>query len=464
MPHLLIVDDEQSICWGLAKLASQLGLSAATAATAEEGLELARDQRPDAIVLDVRLPGMDGLSAMRLFRKAAGEIPIVVITAYGELDTAVQAVRNGAFDYLTKPFDLSVARRAIERALRRGPAPAAREEPGDKDSSSRIVGTSPAMQEVFKRIALVAPSDACVHLRGESGTGKELVARAIHRFSSRAAAPFVAVNIASLSPSLAESELFGHVRGAFTGAEQGRKGLLEQADGGTIFLDEVAEIPMSVQVKLLRALEYGEVLPVGADRPLRSDFRVISATNRDLSERVAGHSFRDDLYFRLITFEIELPPLRKRRGDIPQLIDHFLAMLTAGGGLARPSVPPETMAEIERRPWHGNVRELRNAIEHATILARGGPLLVEHLPPAAASATSGPGQECLVAMLIRQWAEAQLRDAPEDGDLYAKFLSLTEPPLLKAALEHCQGQYAAAARRLGLHRTTLRKKLGEPSE
>lgn len=462
MPHLLIVDDEQSICWGLSKLASQLGLSAATAATAEEGLDLARARRPDTIVLDVRLPGIDGLSAMQLFREAVGEVPIVVMTAYGDLDTAVQAVRNGAFDYLTKPFDLSIARRAIERALSSGPPPVPRDEAKVKEFPGGIVGASSAMQEVFKRIALVAPSDACVHLQGESGTGKELVARAIHRFSRRSEGPFVAVNIASLSPSLAESELFGHVRGAFTGAEQPRKGLLEQADGGTIFLDEVAEIPMAVQVKLLRALEHGEVLPVGADRPLRLDFRVISATNRDLSQRVADRSFRHDLYFRLITFEITLPPLRQRCEDIPQLVDHFLNLLTARSELARPTVPPETHAELWGRPWYGNVRELRNAIEHATILARGGPLLVEHLPPPAASGTTAPAQEPLIGTLIRQWAESKLQQGTDEGDLYERFLGLTEPPLLRAVLDHCHGQYAAAARRLGLHRTTLRKKLGEP--
>jgi two-component system nitrogen regulation response regulator GlnG len=464
MAHWLIVDDEQSICWGLAKLAEELGHTAATAASAEQGLAAARQQRPDVIVLDVRLPGMDGLAAMGHFREVVpGGVPIIVMTAYGELATAVSAVRNGAFDYLTKPFDLAVAQRAIGRALEqvaRPPESPPRFTPTAADWP--IVGASPAMQEVFKRIALVAPSDACVHLRGESGTGKELAARAIHRYSRRAGGAFVAVNMASLSPTLAESELFGHTRGAFTGADQPRKGLLEQADGGTIFLDEVAEIPLALQVKLLRVLEHGEILPVGADRPVRSDFRLVSATHQDLGQRVVEGAFRHDLYFRLITLEIEIPPLRQRREDIPLLVEHFLDLLAARNPAARPAVSAEAMVELGRRSWYGNVRELRNAIEHAMILARGGIIAREHLPPPMLPlGTAGPLREDALAMLVGGWARAQLAADPDAQNLYEQFLALVEPPLLEAVLEHCGGQCLAAARHLGLHRTTLRKKLDE---
>ena len=469
MPHLLIIDDEQSICWGLAKLAEQLGHSAATAVSAEQGLAAAGNMRPDVIMLDVRLPGMDGLSAMQHFQKAAPGVPIVVMTAYGELSTAVTAVRNGAFDYLAKPFDLAVAQRAIESALKHNARPVdAPIRLPPKDPAGLIVGASPPMQEVFKRIALVAPSDACVHVCGESGTGKELVARAIHRYSRRAAGPFVAVNMASLSPTLAESELFGHVRGAFTGAEQSRKGLLEQAGGGTIFLDEVADIPMALQVKLLRVLEFGEIVPVGGENAVRSDFRMISATHQDLQQRVAEGKFRHDLYFRLITFEIELPPLRRRREDIGPLAEHFLDVLAdrdpgaPGTSGRRPSVSPEALAELRQRQWFGNVRELRNAIEHAMIFARGGIIAAEHLPPPLLPAGIGhAGQEEAIAMLIRTWAQAQLEGPAEIQDLYERLLRLVEPPLLKAALQHAGGQCLAASRRLGLHRTTLRKKLDE---
>jgi two-component system nitrogen regulation response regulator GlnG len=463
MPHLLIVDDEQSICWGLAKLAEQMGHSAATAVSAEQGIVAARKNRPDVIMLDVRLPGMDGLAAMQHFQQAAPGVPIVVMTAYGELSTAVTAVRNGAFDYLAKPFDLAVAQRAIESALKHNARPAnepARTPP--KDPAGLIVGASPPMQEVFKRIALVAPSEACVHIRGESGTGKELAARAVHRYSRRSEGPFIALNMAALSPTLAESELFGHVRGAFTGAEQTRKGLLEQAGGGTIFLDEVADIPMALQVKLLRVLEFGELVPVGGDRAVQSDFRLISATHQNLQQRVAEGTFRHDLYFRLITFEIELPPLRQRREDIGPLAEHFLDLLADRNPGPRPSISAEGLAELRRREWFGNVRELRNAVEHAMILARGRIIAPQHLPPPVLPGGLGQGgQEEAIAMLIRTWAQAQLESNDEVQDLYERFLRLVEPPLLKAAVQHAGGQCLAASRRLGLHRTTLKKKLDE---
>ena len=460
MSHVLIVDDEQSISWGLSKLAEQMGHTASAAASAEEGLDLSERQAPDAIVLDVRLPGIDGLAAIERFRELLGPVPIVVITAYGNLATAVEAVRNGAFDYLTKPFDLKVAERTIRRAL----ASAASNDAGRAEpvlpEPGRIVGQSPGMQEVFKRIALVAPSEACAHLRGESGTGKELAARAIHRYSRRADGPFVAVNVASLSPSLAESELFGHVRGAFTGADVARKGLLEQADGGTIFLDEVADIPMSIQVKLLRSLEHGEVLPVGADQPIQADFRVISATHQNLPERVAEGAFRHDLYYRLVTFEIEIPPLRRRADDIRPLAEHFLTLLAAAGDRPPPLLCREVLAELQQRPWHGNVRELRNAIEHAMVLARGGAIGVEHLPEPAPVTASAVREEALTT-LIRGWAESSLDDPASADDLHQRLLELVEPPLLEVALTYSHGQCAAAARRLGLHRTTLRKKIDQ---
>lgn len=465
MPHLLIVDDEQSICWGLSRLARELGYSAAVAASAEQGLELARQQRPDAIVLDVRLPGMDGLTAMPQFREICGELPIIVITAYGQLATAVQAVRNGAFDYLVKPFDLAVAQRTIERAVQSLTEPVVAELPAplSAQGDDELVGASPLMQEVFKRIAVVAPSDACVHLCGESGTGKELVARAIHRYSRRGRGPFVAVNLAALAPSLAESELFGHVRGAFTGAEQAHKGLLEQARGGTIFFDELADVPVNLQVKLLRVLEHGEILPVGATGPVPGDFRVITATHQNLSERVAEGAFRHDLYFRLITFEIKLPPLRERREDIAALAEHFLALLAAKNGIPRPLLSNEAMNVLQCGQWYGNVRELRSAIEHAMILARGNTITPEHLPPPAPPGAFSPdaAPEGRIAALIRRWADLQLQGSPEATDLYDRLLKLVEPPLLQAALERCDGQCAAAARQLGLHRTTLRKKLDQ---
>ena len=462
MSRLLVVDDEPSICWALSRLGQSLGHEVVTASSAEQALELVARQPPDAVVLDVRLPGMDGLTAMKQLRQRCGEPPIIVITAYGDLNTAVEAVRQGAFEYLIKPFDLQTAERAVRRALARGPqAP-----PGVRaENVAGLVGRSPVMQEVFKRIALAAASEASVLLCGESGTGKELAARAIHRYSRRADGPFVAVNLAALSPSLAESELFGHARGAFTGAERERTGLLLQAHGGTLFLDEVADIPLPAQVKLLRALEHGEVLPVGASQPVTSDFRVVSATHQELLAKIRDGQFRHDLYFRLAAFRIDLPPLRQRPDDIGELAEYFLSS-AAQPREAASGFSAETLRELQRRPWYGNVRELRNAVEHAVIVARSGSIEPEHLPPPAppvwpAAPLADRALDERLAELIRQWAEQQLAQPADEGQLYDDLLRLVEPPLLETVLQRHRGQCAGAARTLGLHRTTLKKKLDQ---
>jgi two-component system nitrogen regulation response regulator GlnG len=467
MSHLLIIDDEPSICWGLKKLGESLSLSCDTAASAEEGLKKAAQTTPDAVILDVRLPGMDGISAMQQLQALAPAAPIVVITAHGDLSTAVEAVRRGAFDYLAKPFALDQVERVLQRALesrRLQQAQPLAPVVAREVSLDGLIGRSPAMQEVFKRVALVAPSEACVLLAGESGTGKELLARAIHRYSAREAGPFVAVNVASLSSSLAESELFGHVRGAFTGAEEARAGLLEQADGGTLFLDEVADIPLPTQVKLLRALEHGEILPVGGTRAVTSNFRVVSATHQNLRACVAGGSFRHDLLYRLCAIEIELPPLRARGADVRELAEFFAHQLRREATQSV-SFTPGAWAEIERRPWPGNVRELRNAIEHALILAHGEAIRAEHLPPALWAAepnsASPAGDAAQLVELVERWTEAQLAAGASPTELYEQFLNVVEPPLLAAALRKHLGQCAAAARVLGMHRTTLKKKLAQ---
>ncbi len=463
MSKLLVVDDEQSICWGLTRLGESIGHEVVTASSAEQALRAVEDVRPDAIVLDVRLPGMDGLTAIRQFRERLGTVPIIVITAYGDLETAVEAVRNGAFEYIVKPFDLDIVQRALVRALTNDHAPV-----GDLPRAAHVgglVGQSAAMQEVFKNIALAAASDASVLLCGESGTGKELAANAIHQYSDRIEGPFVAVNVASLSSSLAESELFGHTRGAFTGADQDRVGLLAQADGGTLFLDEVADIPLPTQVKLLRALDNGEVVPVGSGQPVKTNFRVVSATHQDLLAKVEDGSFRHDLYFRLCVFRIDIPPLRDRGDDIRELAEHFLHF-SRGQDVSAHALSEVVLNELRQRPWYGNVRELRNAMEHASIVARGGTIEPDHLPQAAPdslfeSQVDEPPLESSVAALLALWAEAKLADSGEVDRLYEQLLHLVEPPLFQAAIAKHHGQCASAARRLGLHRTTLRKKLDQ---
>jgi two-component system nitrogen regulation response regulator GlnG len=468
VPSILVVDDEQSICWGLTRLGESLGHDVISASSAEQALRNIEANRPDLIVLDVRLPGMDGLAAIERFQDACGAVPIIVITAYGDLQTAVDAVRQGAFDYIAKPFDIAIIKSALVRALTREPAHPASTPAIHVEG---IVGRSPAIQEVYKRIALAAASDAPVLLSGESGTGKELAARAIHRFSARAHRPFVAVNVASLSSTLAESELFGHVRGAFTGAEDSRTGLLLQANGGTLFLDEVADIPEATQAKLLRALEYGEVLPVGASEPMKTSLRVISATHRSLEDRVTAGLFRHDLYFRLCAFSIHLPPLRERPDDIADLAEYFTAELAKLPGTPKVAITAEALSELQRRPWHGNIRELRNAIDHALIMARGRVILPEHLPPPVKIVPEDRPRadvQAAVAAAARKWAEEHANDEALYGQVYDRLVEIVEPPLLEVALQKHKGQVATAARALGMHRTTLRKKLeqhgvGDPS-
>jgi two-component system nitrogen regulation response regulator GlnG len=465
MPRLLIVDDEPAICWGLERLGESMGLEVDSASSAEEGLRKVDDREYDIVFLDVRLPGMDGLEAMPRLRPRLGDAPLVVMTAYGDLATAVEATRRGAFEYLIKPFDLDQAEKVIRHALaaKDAPAPAVATEPETIDG---FVGRSPRMQEVFKRIALAAASDAPVLLSGESGTGKELAARAIHRYSARANGPFVALNVAALNPSLAESELFGHARGAFTGADAPRTGLLELAAGGTLFLDEVADIPPSLQVKLLRCLELQEVTPVGSNQPRKTDYRIVAATHRDLGDLIRTGAFREDLYFRLSALRIELPPLRERIEDLPALAESFLRRAEQGSTWSGSTFDAEALAELQRRNWPGNVRELRHAVESARLLARGGRILPMHLEPAArATSKAAPqGQEEPDEFLRRLLAEYALRlaqERPESGDWYERFLSLVEPPFLEATLARYRQQCAAAARALGIHRTTLRKKLDQ---
>lgn len=463
MRNLLVIDDEPSICWGLKQLGESMSLEVTTCGTAEEGLAAAEARRPDVVVLDVRLPGMSGLEAIDRLRRVAAKTPVLLITAYGDLSTAVEAIRKDAFEYIVKPFDLEPIKRAITRALEYSESTA---EPTDPPLDvGGMVGSSAAMREVFRQIALAADSDAAVLLSGESGTGKELAARAIHSFSPRSTGPFVAVNVASLNPALAESELFGHVRGAFTGADAERPGLLVQADGGTLFLDEVADIPLPVQVKLLRALEHGEVLPVGGSELVRTNFRVITATHKNLLGLVTCGEFRHDLYFRLSAFSIALPPLREHPEDILPLAEHFLNALSERTG--RPArLSAATRRELQSRKWYGNVRELCNAVEHAKVLARHGAIDVEHLPPPV-SATSLPdhlsqGDEAArLTANVERWAETRLRKGGSERRLYEELLKLVEPALLRAALEKNHGQCLAAARELGIHRTTLRKKLDE---
>jgi two-component system, NtrC family, nitrogen regulation response regulator GlnG len=455
--NVLVIDDEEAVCWALERALSREGHRVSVAASVEQAWSAVARQRPDVIVLDVRLPGVDGLTALGQFQHQLPGVPVIVITAFGNLDTAVRAVEGGAFDYLTKPFDLNQALETINRALQREATPESADPPPGP-VGEHLIGKSPAMQAVFKRIALVAAHDACVLITGESGTGKELVARALHRHSRRRDGPFLPVHVAALNPNLVESELFGHVKGSFTGATHARQGLLALADGGTVFLDEVAEIPLSVQVKLLRVLEQDEVFPVGATQPQRLNIRILSATHQDLSRCVAEGRFRADLFFRLKVFEVELPPLRERVEDVPLLAEHFLGRF----GARHRSLPPETVTFLQSLPWPGNVRELRNALEHAAIVARGESLRPEHFPRLGGE-TSAASPDEQVAAGVRKWVAEQVRAAGREppAELYKQLLRCVEPALLEDVMRRVQDNRWVAAHWLGLNRATVRKKLKE---
>lgn len=456
---VLVVDDEPSICWAFEKMLASEGHRVLTASSAEEGVELAAEHSPDLVVLDVRLPKEDGITALPKFLKASDNAPVIVMTAFGDLETAVAAVKQGATDYLAKPIKLEEASRACSRALQKsaGRAAPSPTRPMELDHSV-LVGTSPAMQQVFRQVALVSESDLSVLITGETGTGKELVAGAIHRHSSRATAPYFPIAPVALNPDLIESELFGHVKGAFTGAVEDRAGLFQRAEGGTILLDEIGDLPLGAQVKLLRVLEQGQYTRVGDVSPRSANVRILAATNSDLHDAVNRGEFREDLFHRLAGMQVHLPPLRERTEDIAPLCAFFLTSMKYAS--ADSAVDDTLLEALGRRPWHGNVRELRNAIEHAAVVARGRPLTLDDFPP------SNPGRDDVAAspesdlqLGVRRWTRDVMESEDTMVDLHARFLAAAEPILFELALRHTQGNRAKAAELLGIHRGTLRDRL-----
>ncbi|MHC4877045.1 MAG: sigma-54-dependent transcriptional regulator [Planctomycetota bacterium] len=461
MSRILIIDDEPAIGWSLRELLRDSGHDVTIASSAEEALAIAGQFSPEAVLLDVRLPGVDGISAIDDLRGCCGHVPIIVMTAFGNLETAVRAVDAGAFDYLTKPFDLDEAATLVQRALASAAHNSDQTDHGIISDDDPIIGSSPGMQRIFKQIALVARSDVPVLITGESGTGKELVARAIHRHGPRQDAPFVPVNPAAMSESSLEVELFGFARGVSPATTSARKGLFERASGGTLLLDEIGDVPLPVQIKLLRAIERQEILPVGASSTKSVDVRVIAVTSRELGPLIESGDFREDLFFRLGVVSIELPPLRTRGEDIPELARHFLSRATVGKPTKELS--PAALCELAARTWPGNVRELRNTVEHAALMTAGSTIDVADLP--APEVTAGGRDASSSEPLLREtmrWIEdrlSQFDGSESEASLYDDFLLTIEPTLLTAALSHCQGNRAAAARLLGLHRATLRQKL-----
>ncbi len=444
MERILVVDDEKNYLLVLETLLSGEGYEVRTAQSGARALVLVEEDEPDLVITDMRMPRMSGLELINGLKKRAPDLPVIVMTAFGTVENAVEAMKAGAVDYIMKPFENQALLLTVEKAvkLRRLMTQnrLLREEVDKGRGFAEIIGQSKPMHEVFALVDKVAATKATVLLTGESGTGKELVARAIHARSPRRDEPFVAVNCMALPDTLLESELFGHEKGAFTGAVGRRKGRFELADGGTLLLDEVGEIAPALQVKLLRVLQERTFERVGGNAPITVDVRIVAATNRDLSQAVAKGRFRDDLYYRLNVVRIELPPLRERGEDLPALVAHFVQKYAAEVGRAAPEVSPQAMERIYRHPWPGNVRELENALERAVILA-GPKIRPEDLPLEMGSADEGARTELPTGMGITEAVE----------DL--------EQRMIKRALAEAGGVQARAAEALGITKSNLAYKL-----
>jgi two-component system response regulator HydG len=443
---ILVVDDDTAHRTMLRTLVSGWGYAIDEAEDGGAAIDRVRQQAYDLVLMDVRMLKVSGLEALAAIKKLNPAIPVVIMTAYSSVETAVDALKQGAHDYLTKPLDFDKLKITIERAMEhtrlKEENRRLRESLGLRFDRSRIIGQSPAMVKLLDTVSQVAPSEATVLITGESGTGKELIAAAIHFNSSRRDGPFVQLNCAAITETLLESELFGHEKGAFTGAERRREGRFHQADGGSLFLDEVSEMPLSMQVKLLRVLQEREFTRVGGDAPVRVDVRLIAATNRHLPDLIAAGKFREDLFYRLNVVGLIAPPLRERREDIPLLAQHFLETFAQRNRKPIKGVTPQAMDGLIRRRWPGNVRELMNAVERAVVLAR-----TDYLP--AEDFELGPSEE----------APRERSAPPPIGTAENLALDEIEKATILQALESAGGNKSEAARRLGITRRTLHKKL-----
>jgi two-component system, NtrC family, response regulator AtoC len=460
MISLLVIDDEESILHAFRRAFRPPEFTLHVAGTAAEGLARAASVRPDVVILDVHLPDASGLDTFGQIHARDARVPVILITGHGTTDLAIEAIKHGAYDYLLKPLELPHLRELVSRAaatarLMTVPAVIPKGEPAP-EKGDVLLGRCPAMQEVYKAIGRVAATDATVLIRGESGTGKELVARAVYQHSKRAAKPFLAVNCAAIPETLLESELFGHEKGAFTGADRQRVGKFEQCNGGTIFLDEVGDMTPLTQAKILRLLQDQVFERVGGTETVRTDVRVIAATNADLDRLVADGRFRQDLFFRLNVFPIRLPPLRDRGDDLPLLVDHFVRRF--GAELKKPvqAVSPEGVEHFRHYPWPGNVRELQSALKQAILNMKGTVLTTDDLP-AGVEVTAAPRGTGAAAF---DWDEfVRDRIAAGSENLYAEALTLMEREVLVRVLRHTGGNQVQGALILGITRGSLRNKI-----
>jgi len=468
MSKLLLIDDEADLRYSFQRILDSPEIELTTAASGEEGLRLIPKLKPDLVIMDIRLAGITGLETLRRIRQMDPKLLVILMTAYGTTQTAIEAMKLGAYDYLLKPFDVPKLKELIANALKAAHdmtqvvsyQPLLEEE----DYEQGIVGRSEPMQQVFKLIGQLAATDATALISGESGTGKELVARAIYHHSNRSQQPFLAVNCAAIPEQLLESELFGHERGAFTGAATQRIGKFEQCNHGTLFLDEIGDMTPATQTKILRVLQSGTFERVGGNSPISVDVRIIAATNRPLEQAVAARQFREDLFYRLNVVRIHLPPLRERRDDIRLLVNYFLQAFAKEQERAPKSIAPGVVRALEKYHWPGNVRELENIIRRALVVAKGDAILLSDLPPeitgqggaggvpSPTTAAAGDMVEDVVRLARQLFAWAR-------RDPKLKLIPAIERELVIQALKETQGNQVHAAKLLGITRATLRKRI-----
>jgi nitrogen regulation protein NR(I) len=462
MATILIIDDDDQLRKSFQKLLSEEGYTAESAASGEEGLEIIKDRLPDLVIVDIRLPGMNGLETFQAIHRLEPKLPVVIMTAYGTTETAIEATKMGAFDYILKPFEIPDMLVVIKQALEAGRfmrTPVRLDVSPDEATREAIVGHSKPMQDVYKAIGRVATADATVLIRGESGTGKELVARAIYQHSLRAEKPFLVINCVAIPENLLESELFGYEKGAFTGAAHRRMGKIEQAHGGTVFLDEIGDMPFSIQAKILRLLQEKSIERLGGRQPLPVDVRIIAATNRDLEAALEQGRFREDLYYRLKVVTISLPPLRERPEDIAPLADYFISLYALEMNMNNPGITKEALTTLLSRQWPGNVRELANTIQKALIFNRGAPIHSEDIIQAISVEKISDNKKPHEAEeVIRSWMRNSMTSQKGEAT-FEKIMDRFAAILISEALKLTGGNRSQAAKLLDLSRPTLHSKI-----
>lgn len=464
-----IVDDDKSIRWVVEKALQKADISTRNFSAAQDLLDALRADTPDALITDIRMPGMDGLQLLDRIQQTHPELPVIVMTAHSDLESAVSAFHGGAFEYLPKPFDIKEVVDLAHRAVQHGRRHKLDEqkEPATLAATPEIIGAAPAMQEVFRAIGRLARSHITVLINGESGTGKELVAKALHRHSPRAKKPFIALNMAAIPKDLMESELFGHEKGSFTGAQARRSGRFEQANGGSLFLDEIGDMPAELQTRLLRVLSDGEFYPVGGHTAVKVDVRIIAATHQNLEVLVGQGRFREDLFHRLNVIRIHIPPLRERKQDIPLLLRHFLTQAANELNTEVKLLTPEAEDFLSTLEWPGNVRQLENSCRWLTVMASGREIQLHDLPPELLTTTQEQGRsETDWETSLRNWIDQQLIKRAQSGasthsDVAKQTIPIVESILIKAALDFTHGRRHEAALLLGYGRNTLTRKIKE---